>query len=304
MKELFEKLCKLNNIKRKDVVEKDYYLHLILGEIVKNEYLRSNLVFKGGTCLIKTYIDYVRFSEDLDFSWKEQKNWKHLSASKIKNQCSILIDEILPALSEISDILGLTFSGDKEKGDEVHISSGGRMVDFYFGYYSEVLGVLSSIKIQLNFLEKYLYDFKTVKLKPYAPYSDAELYFIFKEQIEKYSNPISLTAYDLKEIYIEKCRAILTRKVFKLRDLIDLYFIEQRFGYTVKKFYEEIIQKTVFALDNYERYRKNLEKALKPNFSIDEEIKLLLVEPPKNFKKKLEIIYNEVDELRNELLKY
>lgn len=35
MKELFEKLCEINDIKRKDVVEKDYYLHLLLNEIAK-----------------------------------------------------------------------------------------------------------------------------------------------------------------------------------------------------------------------------------------------------------------------------
>lgn len=302
MKELFEKLCEINDIKRKDVVEKDYYLHLLLNEIAKNQYLRSNLVFKGGTCLIKGYIDYVRFSEDLDFSWKNQKNWKNMTASQIRNQCSNLINRILPLFSKISKNLGLAFEGDKKNQEEVYISSGGRMVSLYVYYNSEILGIESSIKIQLNFLEKYFYNFNKVTLHPYASYNDEELRFIFKEQIEKYSLPIKLTAYDLKEIYIEKCRAVLTRKAFKLRDLIDLYFVEKQFRYTINKFENKIIQKTRFALENYDRYRENLEKPHKPNFSSGDELKLLLIQPPEDFKEDLRKIYFNLDGLRAGLL--
>ncbi len=302
MKEFFEKLCELNNIARRDVVEKDYYLHLLLNEIAKNKYLRSNLIFKGGTCLIKGYASYFRFSEDLDFSWRNQENWRGMKTSKIRNQCSVFIDRLLPIFSKISNNLDLNFEGDKENLKEVHISSGGRMVDFYIHYNSEILGVVSSIKIQLNFLEKYFYDFKTVTLKPYAPYNDEELQFIFKDQIERYSIPITLAAYDPKEIYIEKYRALLTRKTFKLRDLIDLYFLEKQFRYTVDRFEDKIIQKTRFALENYDRYRKNLEKTPKPDFSSEDELKLLLIQPPNNFKENLKRIYFNVNELKMKIL--
>jgi len=298
MKEFFEKLCELNKITRRDVAEKDYYLHLLLNEIAKNQYLQSNLVFKGGTCLIKGYVSYFRFSEDLDFSWRNQENWKDVKTSKIRNQCSVIIDKLLPLFSKISHNLDLSFEGDKENPEEVHISSGGRMVDFYIRYHSEILGVVSSIKIQLNFLEKYFYDFNTVTLKPYAPYTDEELQFIFKEQIKRYSIPITLAAYNPKEIYIEKCRALLTRKTFKLRDLIDLYFLEKKFHYTIDEFKDEIIQKTRFAIENYDRYCKNLQKTPNPDFSSENELKLLLIQPPNNFKENLKTIYLSVNELR------
>lgn len=303
MKELFEKLCEINDIERKDIIEKDYYLHLLLNEISKNKYLRSNLVFKGGTCLIKTYIGYVRFSEDLDFSWRNQKDWEDTSSSKIRNQCSIFIDEILPIFSDISKKLGLIFEGDKENPEEVHISSGGRMVDFNIRYNSEILGVKNSVKIQLNFLEKYFYNFNTTILKPYAQYDNEELRFIFKEQIEKYLIPTSLATYDSKEIYLEKCRAILTRKTFKLRDLIDLYFIEKQFKYTIDRYKNEIIQKTQFALNTYDRYRKNLKRYQIPNFSNEEEMKLLLIQPPNGLEESLRKIYQRLDKLRDELIK-
>ncbi len=302
MKELFEKLCEINNIARRDVVEKDYYLHLLLKEMTKNKYLQSNLIFKGGTCLIKGYIGYVRFSEDLDFSWRNQNNWKGMTLSKIKNQCSKNVDMILPMFSEISKNLGLIFEGDKKDLEEVHISSGGRMVDFYIHYNSEILGMKSFFKIQLNFLEKYFYDFNKVKLQPYAPYADEELRFIFKEQIEKYSTPISLNVYNPKEIYLEKCRAILTRKIFKLRDLIDLYFIEKQFQYTIDKFEDEILKKTRFSLEIFDRYRRNIEKRPIPNFSSKEELNLLLDKSPKNLEESLRKIYFRLDKLRIKIL--
>ncbi|MBU4204495.1 MAG: nucleotidyl transferase AbiEii/AbiGii toxin family protein [Acidobacteria bacterium] len=50
---------------RASLIEKDYYLTLILSKI--NE-LSQDLIFKGGTCLNKIYYSYYRLSEDLDFS--------------------------------------------------------------------------------------------------------------------------------------------------------------------------------------------------------------------------------------------
>jgi hypothetical protein len=44
-------------------VEKDMMLHRLLGSL--QESFRSDFLFKGGTCLIKVYLGYYRFSEDL-----------------------------------------------------------------------------------------------------------------------------------------------------------------------------------------------------------------------------------------------
>ena len=52
---------------RAHLLEKDYYLTLILSRI--NE-LSEDLIFKGGTCLNKIYYSYYRLSEDLDFSMR------------------------------------------------------------------------------------------------------------------------------------------------------------------------------------------------------------------------------------------
>lgn len=47
------------------IVEKDYYVTMLLGEIVKRQ---PNVIFKGGTSLSKCYHLIQRFSEDIDLN--------------------------------------------------------------------------------------------------------------------------------------------------------------------------------------------------------------------------------------------
>jgi predicted nucleotidyltransferase component of viral defense system len=54
------------------VVEKDYTLGWILAGIYAHEELAESWVFKGGTCLKKCYFETYRFSEDLDFTLREE----------------------------------------------------------------------------------------------------------------------------------------------------------------------------------------------------------------------------------------
>ena len=52
-------------------IEKDYMLGLMLSVLYRHPKLREQWVFKGGTCLNKIYIKDYRFSEDLDFTVKD-----------------------------------------------------------------------------------------------------------------------------------------------------------------------------------------------------------------------------------------
>ncbi len=56
-----------------NVVEKDYVLGWILAGIYAHEELTENWVFKGGTCLKKCYFETYRFSEDLDFTLRNEE---------------------------------------------------------------------------------------------------------------------------------------------------------------------------------------------------------------------------------------
>lgn len=53
---------------RPDIVEKDYVLSWILYGLSRHPIIRTQWIFKGGTCLKKCYVETYRFSEDLDFS--------------------------------------------------------------------------------------------------------------------------------------------------------------------------------------------------------------------------------------------
>lgn len=70
-------------IKQAELLEKDMLLHLLLKELTADQHFRENYVFKGGTCLIKCYLGYYRFSEDLDFSYTRQEEFKGKSEKQI-----------------------------------------------------------------------------------------------------------------------------------------------------------------------------------------------------------------------------
>ena len=50
-----------------EIIEKDYFIELVLFYFSKNSSLCENFVFRGGTALKKVYFPEYRFSEDLDF---------------------------------------------------------------------------------------------------------------------------------------------------------------------------------------------------------------------------------------------
>ncbi|MGI0155177.1 MAG: nucleotidyl transferase AbiEii/AbiGii toxin family protein [Thermoplasmata archaeon] len=56
-------------VKDQELLEKDVRLHALLARLVRDPTFGPHLAFKGGTCLIKCYLDYPRFSTDLDFTW-------------------------------------------------------------------------------------------------------------------------------------------------------------------------------------------------------------------------------------------
>lgn len=305
MKDFFERLNELGKPKRNDIIEKDYHLHRLLYQISQDKYLRDNLVFKGGTCLMKAYTDYYRFSEDIDFTWQEENIWKYKNKSEIAKLCSMEINKLVEHFKLISDKLDLKFSGDKTNNIDVHISSGGRMVLFFIGYKSDILNMETRIKIEINFMDITLYPFIKNKLKSYIENIESEeLRFLYEKPCKEYSTPVSLKCYDSQEIFIEKCRASMTRKTYKLRDLIDIYFMNEYKGYSILKYKHAIKKKTKFMLDLYERYKENIEflEFPKTNLLDNEELKLMLIPTPKDLDRNISQLHEQLNKVRDELL--
>src|SRR5215831_6369680 len=63
------------------VVEKDYVLGWMLAGIYAHDELADSWLFKGGTCLKKCFFETYRFSEDLDFTLR---NEEHLGEAFLK----------------------------------------------------------------------------------------------------------------------------------------------------------------------------------------------------------------------------
>lgn len=66
-----------------NVVEKDYVLGWLLAAVNANDILSNSWVFKGGTCLKKCYFETYRFSEDLDFTLRDES---HLDEDYLRHQ--------------------------------------------------------------------------------------------------------------------------------------------------------------------------------------------------------------------------
>ena len=305
MKEFFERLNAIGKPKRPDIIEKDFHLHRLLDAVSNDQYLRGNLVFKDGTCLIKAHMSYYRFSEDVDFTWRDASIWEGRSLSETKRRCSKELCEVIKRFKFISDELGFRFKGDKSVADEVHISSGGRMLLLWLGYDSEIQGVPSKIKVEINFVDKLLYPVEERELHSYVESFDSkELAFLYEKPWKEYSAKVIFPCYDSREIFVEKCRAALTRKAYKLRDGVDIVYIGEKYGYTVLDFKPQVIKKVRFMLDTYARYRENLElpKGALPEMESSDEMRLLLGEPAKDLAGNVKRAHAQLERIREEIL--
>jgi predicted nucleotidyltransferase component of viral defense system len=304
VKDFFEKLNALGKPRRSDIIEKDYHLHRTLTVITQDDYLSENLAFKGGTCLVKAYTGYFRFSEDIDFTWTDKSLWENGSRSAVKRRCSSEITKLVLKFYQISKELELEFTDDKTDTNHVHISSGGRMVLFFIDYFSYIQNLPARIKIEINFVDETYFPFKKKSLKSFVDKIDSEeLRFLYTKMYNSYCKPISINCYDPREIFIEKCRASLTRKVYKLRDILDIYHLEKKFGYSITKYQPTILKKIRFMLDLYERYNENIELLNLPEVDLTkaDEMKLMIVPPPKDLGKNVKRIHKELEAVQNKL---
>ncbi len=254
-----DEVCRLCGIGRHDLVEKDVILTRIMAEFAGDEFFRENFAFKGGTCLIKHYLGYYRFSEDLDFTWKNQGLFEKKSRKMIRRQLSGIIDETGLLFENICKKTGLEFKSDKQDRRYIELGGGNKMATFKLWYFSETLKKESFIKVQVSFVELLLFGFHKARLKNLVSGKKTdELGFLFPAETKEYTRKIEFDVYDLREILCEKVRAVLTRKGFKARDWLDIFLIEKE-GIAATDIQDAVLKKLRFTLDMYKKYRQNLE---------------------------------------------
>ena len=223
-------VARVLNIKRRDLVEKDLILHQILTDLSQDKFFADNFLFKGGTCLIKCYFGYVRFSEDIDFTWKDQTAFNKLSGMKIRSQLSKVIDKTGSVLETIAQKRGLDFKCVKSNTDYVELGGSDKTCTLKIWYDSEILGRRSFVKVQINFVEQICFSPAMAQLSGLLTGKHEGLKALFPDETAEYSKKIPFGVYDIREILCEKVRALLTREGTKARDFLDVYLMWKRFG--------------------------------------------------------------------------
>jgi predicted nucleotidyltransferase component of viral defense system len=191
-----------------NMIKKDLALSYILQELSKHE---TNLIFKGGTCLSKCYLNYHRLSEDLDFtidlinkSKKEKRNY--------------FKDEILPLLNTICKKYSFDFDCEEFERNTTKycpVKQSNKLFRFFIYINKKET---NPIKIEINIDELLVTKPVKIKAKNLIKENNNLLFPL---------NEINVLSYTLEEIIYEKIRALLTREIIQERDIYDLYEINK-----------------------------------------------------------------------------
>jgi len=184
-----------------NTIERDYVISWFLSGIYADSVLSPALVFKGGTALRKAYFPNYRFSEDLDFTVKEQH--EQLTEEVLNSR----LQNVAKTASELSGIFFDLVSFEKTRevfGEEAYEGK----VE-YVGPMGKRAGSLPRIKLDITFYEKIIFPTNSQTL--IHEYSDR---LICIRDIEVYS---------IEEVLAEKLRSILQRT--RPRDIYDLWHL-------------------------------------------------------------------------------
>ncbi|MCL4381205.1 MAG: nucleotidyl transferase AbiEii/AbiGii toxin family protein [Candidatus Marsarchaeota archaeon] len=132
-------ISKALDYKRTDLIEKDLILQQLLRDLSLDLFFSKNFAFKGGTCLIKAYTGYFRFSEDIDFTYLHQKMPSGISKKKVSAMFSKLETEIADIFAGIAANRGLDFKNQKGNRDYMEFGGSNRVVTYKLWYDSVVL---------------------------------------------------------------------------------------------------------------------------------------------------------------------
>ncbi len=185
------------------MIEKDYYCSLVLAYLYQDP--ETNLVFKGGTCLSKVYVDFYRMSEDLDFVIPAKPEISRRERSRL----------IGPIKDQLSKLI---------KANECF-----KVHEKFRGYNEsrQYIGTLSyhsviepekkpgTIKIEIGMREELMIDaiWQETSTLLIDPFNEQKIISDFKTQ-----------CLSLEELFAEKFRASLSRREPAIRDYFDIFY--------------------------------------------------------------------------------
>ena len=143
------------------IIEKDYWVCLVLDYLFHKSRYQKHLTFKGGTSLSKSFGLIKRFSEDIDLildwrllgyskdePWQERSKTKQDVFNKEANTKAeiFLANEFLPVfITDFSDIIGETANAEIEQTDQQTIS-------FHYPQLYGAESILQSIRLEIGAL--------------------------------------------------------------------------------------------------------------------------------------------------------
>ncbi|QIB65163.1 nucleotidyl transferase AbiEii/AbiGii toxin family protein [Kineobactrum salinum] len=185
------------------VVEKDYVLGWLLAAVNANERLAESWIFKGGTCLKKCYFETYRFSEDLDFTLRDDG---HLDER-------FLLDRFSEMAEWLYDQSGIEIPTDRFKFDIYDNPRGGRSCEGRVYYQSFF------VKGNKNF-PKIKFDLTSDEVLVMPPSRQP----VFHGYSDEPGEGIHIDCYAYPEIFGEKVRALGERgRPRDLYDVVNLY---------------------------------------------------------------------------------
>jgi predicted nucleotidyltransferase component of viral defense system len=190
-------------------IDKDWVLGHFTDAIFSIPACRKNLVFKGGTCLKKCRFPDYRFSEDLDFT---SKNDAFVFDLPMLEQITALVKGRTEMPLHIQSVKELRFN-DKLTGYSARIK--------YWGadhrkdqQLPEPARWLTSIKIEIILYEIMIFESETKNI--HHPYSDALS-----------ENALHIPVYSINEVLAEKLRALIQRSYTAPRDYYDIWYLNR-----------------------------------------------------------------------------
>ncbi len=188
-----------------NVVEKDYVLGWLLAGINAHAELGGSWVFKGGTCLKKCYFETYRFSEDLDFTLREED---HLDDAFLRRTVG-------EAIAWVADASGIQLPADQLSFDIYENPRGRKSCQGKIGYRGPVspasgAGGWPKIKLDLTADERLVLP--AVQREVFHPYTDRP------------EDGMRIASYAYEEAFGEKIRALAERtRPRDLYDVVNLY---------------------------------------------------------------------------------
>jgi predicted nucleotidyltransferase component of viral defense system len=178
------------------VLERDYCLSWFLVGLSET-ILRDILAFKGGTAIKKCYIPDYRFSEDLDFTLRNDVSFEHIQEQ---------FDRAFKYAQQASGIRLNISRIDRHPHENSH--------SFFIGYEGPLPGATGKeVKVDITIRERLVFPIEGRPiLKTYAEYADLPAEAI-------------IGVYTLHEIAAEKIVAIFDPARNEPRDLYDLWFL-------------------------------------------------------------------------------